>query len=258
MCRFFALRADRPVGLESFLVTAPHALVRQSCCDRRGECHENGWGIGWYADGRPQRVRSVRPAAQDPLFAETAGRIRATTAIAHVRQASVGAVAERNCHPFTAGPWTFAHNGTLEGFDTDPDRLRRLIPEPYRSSVEGETDSAQVFQLLLARLGDRRDAETVGRVVSEAVAELAALYPGSEKDPTRLNVVLTDGEVMAVTRWGHSLSSAVWHGPGRARRTRMVTVASEPPSRDGWADVEPRTLLLIHNDLTVTVRGIGS
>ena len=44
----------------------------------------------------------------------------------------------------------------------------------------------------------------------------------------------------------------------------MVTVASEPPSRAGWAgverwaDVEPRTLLLIHNDLTVTVRGIGS
>src|SRR5689334_4623853 len=111
MCRMFAVRADRPVRAEAALLSGPHALVRQSCCDLRGECHQEGWGVGYYTDGKPVRVRSARHALADPLFAETARTVASTTLIGHVRQASVGGAAERNNHPFVHGRWLFAHNG---------------------------------------------------------------------------------------------------------------------------------------------------
>ena len=72
MCRLFAVRADRPVSAEPALVSAPHALVRQSCCDLRGECHPSGWGVGYFVGGSPVRIRSVRPASEDPKYAEEA------------------------------------------------------------------------------------------------------------------------------------------------------------------------------------------
>ena len=74
MCRLFAVRADRAVNAAPALVSAPHALVRQSCCDLRGECHPSGWGVGYYAGGRPVRVRSTLPAAEDPAAVEPGER----------------------------------------------------------------------------------------------------------------------------------------------------------------------------------------
>src|SRR5215208_1001298 len=116
MCRLFAVRADRPVSAEPALVSAPHALVRQSCCDLRGECHPSGWGVGYFADGSPVRVRSVRPAHDDPKYAEAARTAVSPIVIGHVRQASVGGVSEANTHPFVSGRWLFVHNGTVQGF----------------------------------------------------------------------------------------------------------------------------------------------
>jgi hypothetical protein len=127
-------------------VSAPHALQRQSCCDRRGQCHDSGWGLGHYEGGRPHVVRSALPAGGDPRFAERAAAVASDTLLAHVRKASAGSVAERNWHPFAHGRWLFAHNGTLTGFADDPGRLRALLPAPLRAAVREETDSEHAFQ----------------------------------------------------------------------------------------------------------------
>ena len=92
MCRLFAVRADRPVSAEPALLSAPHALVRQSSCDLRGECHPSGWGVGHFVDGSPVRVRSTRPASVDSTYV---GAVRAAISpviVGHVRQESVGGV----------------------------------------------------------------------------------------------------------------------------------------------------------------------
>ena len=108
-------------------MSSPCSLQQQSCADRRGECHDDGWGIGWYPAHECYRVRSTRPAREDPRYGALAVSVVASTVLAHVRQASVGALTEHNTHPFMHGPWMFAHNGTLHGFARDPERLRRLI-----------------------------------------------------------------------------------------------------------------------------------
>jgi predicted glutamine amidotransferase len=225
MCRFIAVIADRPAGLGPLLVSSPHALMRQSNCDRRGVCHDSGWGLGYYDGGRPRRVRSIRPAWDDPLFRQTAEAVRTRAAVAHVRLATIGQVAERNCHPFERDGWLFAHNGTLVGFAAEPGPLQQLIPEPFLSDLEGETDSEHIFRLLLARLRQQPPhTDDAADVVRRTVRELADLYPGSDDDPTRLNIVLTDSRVLAASRWGHWLYKFdQWgagpmdgHGPVRA------------------------------------------
>jgi glutamine amidotransferase len=241
-------------------------LLRQSCGDRRGECHADGWGIGSFRDGQPVVTHSIRPTAADPAYRTLAEEVAATTLLAHVRQASAGGVAERNCHPFRHGRWLFAHNGTLHGFGADPERLRRLIPAHLRGCVRGETDSEHAFYYLFGLLEQAGGAgetppepETVGRVVAEAVARLAEMFPGSSAEPTRLNIVLTDGRVLAASRWGHTLYQAerrglaVPDGDGPVHDSpdyRAVAIASEPPFPDEpWSEVRDRTIVLVDEGL---------
>jgi predicted glutamine amidotransferase len=266
VCRLFAFRANQPTRARAALVTAAHSLLRQSCGDRRGECHADGWGVG-HILGRQLRVtRSARPAATDPHYRALAEETAATTLLAHVRQASAGGVAERNCHPFRHGRWLFAHNGTLQGLAAAPERLRRLIPAHLRGFVGGETDSEHAFYFVLGLLertagaaGAGPDAATAGRALGEAVARLAELFPGSDAEPTRLNFVLTDGRVLAASRWGHTLYRAerrggagpAGDGPAEARPDyHAVVIASEPTSPDEpWAEVPDRTVLLVDEEL---------
>lgn len=262
MCRLFAVRANRPVRVEHPLAGAPHSLRRQSGCDLEGRCHDSGWGVGYYLGRDPHRVRSTAPAATDPRFADAADAIESPTVVGHVRLASMGSVAERNCHPFVSGRWMFVHNGTLTGFDTDPDRLRRLIPADRLARLEGETDSEHVFALLMGRLEGRTgSAEAVARVLRHVVVELAALYPGTEEEPTRLNFVLTDGAMLVASRWKHSLHRYEQRGPGPIAAgggvLHAVAVASEPVTGEGWVEVPDGTVVIVRDDLTVEVTPVG-
>ncbi len=254
MCRLFAVKADRPVSARTALVSAPHALARQSTCDLRGECHTSGWGIGLYADGRPQRVRSTHPAASDPEYPRAAEAV-SDTIIGHVRQASVGGVSPANTHPFMHGRWLFAHNGTVEGFAANPEPLRALIPTDLLGHIEGETDSEHLFLALLGRLADRDEAAATAEL-ARFLPEISRLYPGTPADPTRLNIVLTNGTFLLASRWAHSLHLAVLDGSDRSGVTvpdgagpaKGTALASEPVTISGWLELPDRCIMLVHAD----------
>lgn len=265
MCRMFALRANQPTRVENSLLAAAHSLQRQSSCDLRGRCHDSGWGIGYYVEGQPRRVRSTVPAGQDPRFRETAGSLTAATVLAHVRLASSGSVAERNTHPFIHGRWTFAHNGTLAGFGANPERLRSLIPVHLLQAIEGATDSEHAFLFLLGQLEKQTgslsapaSAEVVARTMGETVRQLADLFPAEGEDQSQFNFVLTDGRLMAASRWGHTLYWLRRQGtlPVAADRPveasaeyHSVAVASEPTTAEAWEEIPDGSVLLLHPDL---------
>jgi glutamine amidotransferase len=269
MCRLFVLRANRPTRVAGSLLTAPHSLQRQSGCDRRGLCHESGWGIGYYLGDGPHRVRSARSALQDPRYRDLAGTVAACTVLAHIRLASMGSIAECNSHPFVYGAWMFAHNGTLFGFDTGGDRLRRLIPDHLRACIQGVTDSEHVFYFLLARLEEAlgplakpAPADVLGRVVADAIRTLEGLFPGTADDRSQFNIAITDGRSLAASRWLHTLfwlerrDLAGAEGDGPVEETpgyHALAVASEPTTGEPWREVPDRAVLLIDPDLVPTV-----
>jgi predicted glutamine amidotransferase len=142
MCELLALSANTPTDLcFSF-----HGLRRRGGATAD---HGDGWGLASF-DVEGQGVRLYRedaPAAFSPVAAEVATLpLKAHCSIAHIRKATRGQVALRNCHPFhrrwQGQDWVFAHNGHLEG--------AWELDGPYQPL--GETDSESAFCWILQEL----------------------------------------------------------------------------------------------------------
>ncbi len=130
MCRLYGFHASALTKVECTLVHAQNALLHQSQKDEQGRRHPDGWGIACYGEvdkpgnRLPELVRHETAAFRDTHFSHTAETMYAQTVVAHVRLATVGYVGATNSHPFTHDTWTFAHNGTVTGFEQLQDELR--------------------------------------------------------------------------------------------------------------------------------------
>ena len=144
MCELFAMSARHPatvsMSLEEFSrhggLTGPH---------------KDGWGIGWYDQNDIRLIKEIHPAASSACvrFLQT-NPFSSSLVISHIRKATLGPVASRNCQPFVrelGGVWhCFAHNGNLPGIASDS-RFRAAEFRPV-----GETDSEQAFCALMDAL----------------------------------------------------------------------------------------------------------
>lgn len=181
MCQLLGMNSRRPVSLHHSL----EGFVR-----RGGDTdhHADGWGIAYFEDGRFRHSVEEGPAAVSPLAQALCRRpFKSRNVIVHLRKATQGPVAERNCHPFLrrlwGREWVFAHNGHLR--DLPP-----LAPDaPFRS--EGETDSEHAFCTLLSGL-----VETFGPLapglpeLRRTLARITARLAGHGS----FNFLLSDGE----------------------------------------------------------------
>ncbi|MHB8586994.1 MAG: class II glutamine amidotransferase [Thermoplasmatota archaeon] len=238
MCRMFAY-AGPGCDLRPFLLEGPRSLRALACN------HAEGWGISvWSGPGAPAwTVKSPASAEKDGEF-ERASSVQAPRLLAHIRNASRGSPSLPNTHPFTFGPWSFVHNGTLAGFDIDRE-IHGLSPL-VRSLRLGETDSEGAFLLFLDEvLRSPRGIDSALEDASRIVGRLARRFvdSGSGDAKNGVNFLVGNGEGFLVTRFGRELS---WRSmPGGC------AVASEPmgPPAD-WHEVADGTLL------TVTPRGV--
>lgn len=205
MCRLFGFRSSVPSAVHRSLVLETNALRRQSLE------HPDGWGLAWFEGGRPRVDRGVDGAFADEKFASLSTLISSETVIGHVRKASVGALTPENTHPFTWGPWVFAHNGTIDRFDEVRSRLDAAIARSRLGSIRGETDSERLFALFLTRLETRADLfeseiplAQVLRSLAEVLQITLEACEGTGEQPS-LNLIVTNGRVMGATRQGRSL-----------------------------------------------------
>jgi glutamine amidotransferase len=233
VCRVFAY-AGPPTDLSPYLSEGPRSL-RALACE-----HPDGWGFAqWSAAGETAwTVKSPGNAEKDPEF-RRAGRTRSPRVLAHIRHASVGGAGLPNTHPFAAGPWAFAHNGTLRGFDHAA-AVRRLDPDLQRL-CGGTTDSEAAFVAFLQGLrawglGADASLEEAAPVLAAFARDRAA---GTEEGKVAtVNFYAGNGEGFLATRFGKGLF--VRQGPG------FAMLASEPMGADSdWREVPERSLLLL-------------
>lgn len=273
MCRLYGFRATHATKVECTLVHAQNALLIQSQKDARGLTHADGWGIACYRNGELEIESRQTPAFEDLHFSAAAERLYGTTVVAHVRRATVGGVSLANTHPFRHGRWIFGHNGTLAGFSALREELLREIDGSLAGHIRGTTDSETMFYWLLSRLSKRNklnldgkpDCATLGRVLAEALVELVQRSEASPQErQTRLNFLLTNGQLMAATRWNHTLFWVERDGIRDCEicgiphvdqtpksHYRAVIVASEPISDEAWQEVANGSVLTIDEDLEV-------
>jgi gamma-glutamyl hercynylcysteine S-oxide hydrolase len=235
MCRHLAYLGP-PVRLDTLLFDPPFSLVRQSWAPRRqtrARMNADGWGVGWYVDGRtdPVRHRRAVPAWADRNLRELAGTVTSTAVLAAVRSATSGNPSdESGCAPFRSGRWLFSHNGRLFDWPTCADRLAgpagltaaALAREPAL------IDSTLLWALVRDRLESGQDpAAALARVTADASANGTG---------GRVNLLLHDGARIVATACGDTLSYF--------RDERCVIVASEPHDDEpGWVDVPDGSLV---------------
>jgi glutamine amidotransferase len=216
--------------------------------------HKDGWGIAWY-DARDVRlVKEAFPAAGSACVRFIQANPFATPfAISHVRKATRGEVALRNCQPFIrelGGAWhSFAHNGDLPGIEGAA-QLRAGAFQPV-----GETDSEQAFCALLGRmrslwLANRPPDLTARLTVIEAyAAELRGLGPANflycDGDALFAHADRRhqdDGTIRPPGLWrlsrhceaGGELSTTGLCIEARGAQQDVVLIASVPLTTEGW------------------------
>ena len=216
LCRHLAWLGE-PRTLSSLVLEPEHGLLRQSYQPRRqarGLLNADGWGIGFFAPGRPEPVRwrSSRPLWGDASFASVAPVLSSGAVVAAVRSATAGMpMDESAAAPFTDGRWLLSHNGRVD---------RTVLPA--RVGAESVCDSAQLAAHVFASGPEK---------VGQTVQQVARLDPSAS-----LNLVLSDGHRVLAVSWGDPISYLV--------EPDGVVLASEPwDDDDRWVDVPDRRLL---------------
>jgi glutamine amidotransferase len=277
MCRLYGFRANEPTKVECSLVHAQNALLHQSRSDMTGRSHADGWGLASYHEGLLVVEHRESAAFEDLQFSETAERIYATAVVAHVRRATVGGASKANTHPFRYGRWVFAHNGTVAAFDVLASGLARETDASLQRHRLGTTDSEQAFLWLLTRIASAGidldsgapDVRRLAALVGEAVVALDASSDRANGKPrsSKLNFLLTDGDVLVVSRLRNSLHLLVRDGVrdceicgiphvhhDSERRYRAVAVASEPITHESWREVPDGHVVAVDRDLEVEIQ----
>ncbi|MGV9292439.1 ergothioneine biosynthesis protein EgtC [Amycolatopsis sp. NPDC003676] len=231
MCRHLAY-LGAPVSPAELMFAAPHALLVQSYAplDMRGggSVNADGFGLGWYPEpgAPPQRYRRREPLWTDQTLPALAASVRTRAFVAAVRNGTTGMpVTEAAAAPFLEDRWLFSHNGVVRGWPGSMRGLAGRLDVTELFTLEAPTDSALLWALLRARL---RAGEEPLEAVTALVREVESVAPGS-----RLNLLLTDGELLVGTAWTHALSV-------RCTETGVV-LASEPCDPDpAWTAVPDR------------------
>jgi glutamine amidotransferase len=273
MCRLYGFVATEPTRLDCSLVEAQNALQVQSDRDMRGIRNADGWGIAEWHDSAPLISKNTDPAFADHHFAGIASTVTSDSVIAHVRAATVGRVAMENTHPFTYGPWVFAHNGTIGSFD----HVSTHLDIGYYGPPNGETDSELAFLWILNRMREfgldpdepAADLEPVVDLLADSVLELVRIsIEVGAGEPPQLNFLLSDGKHLAATRWGNTLHwtfrrgisdcsvCGTSHCPQADADYRAVVIASEPITNEDWMEVPEGSVIGVNAESRTMTRSL--
>lgn len=235
MCRHLGY-VGPPVTLGELVLAPPHGLLEQTWAPRDmrrgGTVNVDGFGVGWYPrrQAEPARYRNAVPLWTDASFTALAGQVRSGGVLAAVRSATVGMpVTATACAPFTDGHWLFSLNGRVDGWPESLAKAAEQLDVVDLMTLEAPVDSAVVWALVRQRLGRDGDPATALCAVVDQVITAA---PRS-----RMNLLLTDGEMLFATTWTHSLSVR--------KGENATTVSSEPFGDDSaWEPVPDRHLVV--------------
>jgi predicted glutamine amidotransferase len=247
----------------------------------------DGYGYGCYTSS--QVLLSKRPSGfPTPLgLGQLAGEVDSEVLLAHARTATVGNHKDENTHPFRFRRWLFAHDGTVEGFAAIRPALLALLPDHLRRMIAGDTDSEHAFALFLEILREEGHlddldvgADVVGRALARTVRKIDELARAAGvQRPSTLNLVATNGRLLAATRRGRPLFYALLEGilpcerhglhPGAKdadidpsfaahRRVKAVCFATLLRQPNGFIEVPDGSLVYVSRSLQVHVASLAS
>ena len=226
--------------------------------------HADGWGIAFFESDGDKPGRAARQfvdkesAATSPIAQMLRSYpIKSHNVVAHVRKATVGAVALENCHPFTrelwGRYWVFAHNGDLKDYHP-------RLHGSYRPV--GGTDSERAFCWLMQEMNKSHAGVPT---IEELTHTLRELVPQVAKHGT-FNFLMSNGEALwahASTRLHYVLRQhpfpevqlkdedvSVNLADLNGEEDRLAIIVTEPlTTNEAWVAMAPGTLTVFSDGL---------
>ena len=282
MCRFLAY-LGAPISMGELLYDPKDSIIKQSYAAREIEepLNGDGFGVGWYhhhLSPAPAVFVSVTPAWNNRNLRALAPKVISPCIVAHVRAASVGDVAEANCHPFNCKDTLLMHNGGVEHFPRMKRDLCNLLSEEMFLWIKGQTDSEHLFALFLDHLRGH-DKPTPAQVADAFEAMIADLKKLMEKhaitEPAYLNMVYTDGRIAVGLRYvtDHSAALTMYYSEGKKyictdnvcrmvrgtdKKEHAAMIVSEKLTdiADDFIEVPAHHFVMVDVDLGVKVREV--
>lgn len=282
MCRLAAYLG--PEIFISSLVTEPkHSIIHQSFKAQEIEepLNGDGFGLAWYArdySEKPALFKEVTPAWNNRNLFNLSRLTRSSCILTHVRAATVGKVVSRaNCHPFSWEEYSFAHNGTIEGFEAIRRKVQNSLSDECFDLINGHTDSEHAFALLVEsiKLKTGKGINPMAEALLDTIQNIEKLREQHKiADPSSLNFMFTDGTNIVASRYASpgtpnktlyycvgnryiSDSSGCYMEP-TDHHPRAALLASEPLSDpENWISVPENHLILIDASMNVKFQKIG-
>ncbi|MGB3870329.1 MAG: class II glutamine amidotransferase [Flavobacteriales bacterium] len=281
MCRFLSY-LGAPISMGELLYDPSDSIINQSYAAREIEepLNGDGFGVGWYhrdSSPDPAVFVSVTPAWNNRNLRSLAPKLRSHCIAAHVRAASVGGVAEANCHPFQFKERLMMHNGGVAHFDRIKRDLCNMLSEEIYTWVKGQTDSEHLFGLMLNHL--KEEHPTPDKVADAFEAMIADLKKLMQKhaitEPAYMNMVYTDGRIAVGLRYVTDRSDPLTmyysegkkyictdnvcrmvRGTNKQEHAAMIVSEKLTDIADDFIEVPPHHFVLVDADLTVKLRAV--
>ena len=202
--------------------------------------HKHGWGISTCAtdSDSPQKITDLTLAADSTKFEVTSSELRSNGALLHLRLASKGLTVDlANNHPFTFGPYSFMHNGTI----TPMNSMDQLIDPIYVQHISSTTDSERYFFTVLSFIDQFGLIEGVSRAV-------AAISRSSSFTSANF-MLMTPDTFIAVCEFNESDQSE-WSASNHYELRYLltpdaVTVSSTGWGKDDWISLPNHKILVV-------------
>lgn len=209
MCRFLAYKGPSII-LDELLYQPEHSLIKQSYNAKEMEepLNGDGFGVGWYVPElgtNPGVFASIQPAWNNRNLRYLSPKIRSGCLFAHVRAASVGDVAEHNCHPFHYNNFLMMHNGGIDNFEEIKRPIIDKLSEERFRWIQGQTDSEHIFALFLDHLlleNKIPEPQDYADAFCKTFEDLENLkHRHGLTDASYLNLMITDGHLIIGSRY---------------------------------------------------------
>jgi glutamine amidotransferase len=215
MCRALAY-LGRPLPLEHVLFETDSSLVRQAYSPRMTAAMLNlaGFGLAAWdpasaAADEPFTYRTTTLPVYDRNLRALARKLAPTCVLAHVRGVALDdreVVSDQNLHPFrfAGAKVAFAHNGHLREFTRMRFDLLRHIRSDVAELIEGTSDTAWIYPLLLSQLEDPFGAPEPDELADATVRTLRLLREVRREHgidtSSPVNFFVATGRAIVVTR----------------------------------------------------------
>ena len=250
MCRLIAYLGD-PITPRHLVFGGEHSLHEQSWAPREllsGSINADGYGVVWYAHGRPGRVAEARPIWYDTELPATLAAISSRCVIAALRNGTPGSPVDRSgLLPLVFDRWCFVLNGFVPDFRRSHMRaLRARLPDDLYAELRGASDSETLFLLTVEAL--RQSASMTEAL--EVTAKLVHNRVGEEE--AQLNMVISDGDrIVAIRSSTVLMTNSLYAAKRPPFAPDGVVLASEAPEGGAvWQAVDGHSWLEIESDGT--------